>query len=138
MGGPKYYPSDEHRKQATEMARVGISNKQIAPVLNISEDTLEKYYAQDMRKARTSATAMVAGKLFQKAMEGDNTCMIFWLKTQAQWQEVMRIEQTIEAEVKFKISAKPMTPEEWLEQNRENSLGTTEGSAGSIDYVPTE
>lgn len=138
MGHPKYYPNDEHRKQAIEMARVGISNKQIAPVLGISEDTLERNYATEMRAARTCATAMVAGKLYQKAMEGDNTCMIFWLKTQAQWQEVMRIEQTIEAEIKFKISAKPLTPEEWLEQNREDSLGTPEGPTGSIDYVPTE
>ena len=32
--------------------------------------------------------------LYRKAMSGDNTCMLFWLKCRANWREVSRFEHT--------------------------------------------
>lgn len=140
MGGAPYHENPEHKHLAITMSSVGISQRQIAAVLNISVDTLAKYYGEEMAAARGKANTQIAGKLYQKAMEGDTTCMIFWLKTQAQWQEIMKIETSVEIDLNYKISAKPMTAEDWIAEyaRGEDSLGTATGATNSIDYVPPE
>lgn len=53
--------------------------------------------------------------------------------------KLAQVEQKIETTTIHKISAKPMTAEEWLaEYTRADSLGTTAGATNGIDYVPPE
>ncbi len=63
-------------------------------MLNISHDTLTKYYKVELEKGRIEANAAVAGTLFEKAKQGDTSSMIFWLKTRAQWSEKNTTELT--------------------------------------------
>ena len=50
------------------------------------------------KKGKAKAVGAIASSLIQKAREGDTTCMIFFLKTQAGWKETQRIDHTSEGD----------------------------------------
>lgn len=66
--------------------RNGLTDKQIAGNMGISVNTLNKWkqrfvqIRQALKIGRESANYAVERKLFQKAMSGNTTAMIFWLK----------------------------------------------------------
>lgn len=91
-GRPPHLPTDDTRKQAYELSRVGTRYEDIAIVLNISHDTLTKYYKPELEKGRIEANAIVAGTLFEQAREGNTSAAIFWLKTRAKWSETTKHE----------------------------------------------
>ena len=68
----------------------------IASVLQVDVKTLYKYYRRELDTARDLANAQVGGALFNKALSGDTTAQIFWMKTRARWKE----EKADELEVK--------------------------------------
>ena len=63
-------------------------------MLGFSEDTLTKYYREELDKGRIESNAIIAGTLFEKAKQGDTASMMFWLKTRAQWSEKNTTELT--------------------------------------------
>lgn len=66
--------------------RNGLTDKQIAGNMGISVNTLNKWkqrfvqIRQALKIGHESANYAVERKLFQKAMSGNTTAMIFWLK----------------------------------------------------------
>lgn len=82
-----HVPNDHLRKRVEQMAAVGITIDDISAVLDISKNTLKKYYGDELKNAKTKADTMVAGKLYSKCMEGDTACLIFWAKTRMRWSE---------------------------------------------------
>lgn len=66
--------------------RNGLTDKQIAENMGISVNTLNKWkqrfaqIRQALKIGHESANYAVERKLFQKAMSGNTTAMIFWLK----------------------------------------------------------
>lgn len=66
--------------------RNGLTDKQIAGNMGISVNTLDKWkqrfvqIRQALKIGHESANYAVERKLFQKAMKGNTTAMIFWLK----------------------------------------------------------
>lgn len=66
--------------------RNGLTDKQIAGNIGISVNTLNKWkqrfvqIRQALKIGHESANYAVERKLFQKAMKGNTTAMIFWLK----------------------------------------------------------
>jgi hypothetical protein len=105
----EYVRNKKDEELIREMASVGISQEQIAAVVDISVDTLKKYYPYELATARTKANNMIAGALFRKAVSGNVTAQIFWLKTRAGWRESIEIVET-----RAELSATPLTEEEWL------------------------
>jgi inorganic triphosphatase YgiF len=88
MGAPAHVPTEKTRASVSALKSFGVTHDQIAAYINISHDTLEVHYRQELDTAQTKANAMVAGKLFKKATEQEDlTAMIFWLKTRARWRE---------------------------------------------------
>jgi hypothetical protein len=45
-----------------------------------------------INQGRAKGLAEIANRLYQKALEGDNTCMIFYLKAQGGWSEKSQVE----------------------------------------------
>lgn len=70
---------------AQAMAQYGVPSADIAAFLGISKATLFKLYKGDMQKGRSVANAEIGKRLYQKAMDGDTTALIFWAKTRMRW-----------------------------------------------------
>jgi len=86
-GRPPHVVTDKSKTIVHTMASLGFTQEDIAFKLKISVDTLVKYYPEEIESGRIDANMQIAGKLYQKAKQGDTTCMLFWLKTRARWKE---------------------------------------------------
>jgi hypothetical protein len=91
-GRPPHLPDATTRNKVFMLSTVGTRHEDIATVLNISADTLTKYYHDELAKGRIEANASVAETLFKQAKEGNTTAMIFWLKSRAKWKETSQHE----------------------------------------------
>ena len=87
MQGKEHIPTEENQKLVRTLAAVGITHEDIASKLDISSDTLVKYYKKELDDGRIDANASIAQTLFQQAKNGNTSAAIFWLKTRARWKE---------------------------------------------------
>lgn len=80
-------------KKLHEMAAFGLTEEQIAHNLGVSTDTIgrrkkdDAAFAEALKSGKASGIATVTNALFDKALNGDNTAMIFWLKNRAGWKD---------------------------------------------------
>ena len=91
MGRPPYVPTEEGRRIVEGMSAAGITQEGIARVMQISVETLVKYYREELDTALDKALVQVAGSLFKKAVSDDHpnaaACAMFFLKTRGRWRE---------------------------------------------------
>ncbi len=93
IGRPPIEITDELCKKAESLAAQGLTLEQIAGVLGMGERTLyekkEEFsqFSQAIKKGQAKGVAVVTNKLFEKARDGDNTSMIFYLKNRAGWKD---------------------------------------------------
>lgn len=92
--GKKHNPTDEARKLVKSLAAVGIKHVDIASKLDITHETLNKYYKTELDDGRIDANAAIGQTLFQQAKNGNTSAAIFWLKTRAGWKETNTYEVT--------------------------------------------
>lgn len=88
-GRPPLGRSEEIAKAVQLHTLVGTPQPTLAKILGMSTETMTKYYRDELDTAKAQANASIAGRLYKKAMDGDTTAMIFWLKTQAKWRETI-------------------------------------------------
>lgn len=86
-GRPAHEVDESSKRLIKNLAGIGLTQEQIAARLGISADTLSKYYSKEWEIGKAEAISIIAGSLFQKAKAGDNSCMMFYLKTQGRWKE---------------------------------------------------
>lgn len=94
MGRPTHKPTSETRKQVETLSGMGIPYEQLCSLLGICDDTLRKYYQEELVSGKGKANAKIAQCLFNKATGGDTTALIFWAKTQMRWKETSGVELT--------------------------------------------
>lgn len=81
------------------LASQGLTNEQIAACLGICEDTLYTKqrqlteFSEAIKKGRASGIQQVSNVLFEAALAGNVTAMIFYLKVRAGWKEPIVTEQ---------------------------------------------
>lgn len=85
-------PTDLTRGQVEFAAAIGVTHENIARELGITTDTLVKHYGDELSLGRDRINTKIASALADKALSGDTTAMIFWLKTRARWQETAKVE----------------------------------------------
>lgn len=90
----KHEPTDEQRKTVEAMSSFGITQEDISRVIGVDKKTLIKYYRDELDTATAKANAQVAGRLFQKCLDGDTASMIFWMKTRARWSEKIELDHS--------------------------------------------
>ena len=84
--------NDEELSQVEALASV-LTTEQIADYFGIGRTTFyevmkrQNEVSERYKKGRAKAIGNIAKGLLQKAQGGDNTAMIFYLKTQAGWKE---------------------------------------------------
>ena len=91
-GGRPPIGRDERIAQVVQLhTLVGTPQPTLAKILGMATETMSKYYRDELDTAKAQANAQIAGRLYKKAMDGDTTAMIFWLKTRARWRETLDI-----------------------------------------------
>ena len=98
-GQPAFKPTDDERKMVEQMTACGIPQESQCLVLRdgIDDKTLRKHFRRELDTAATKANTKVAGTLFNKAMGGDTTALIWWTKTRLNWSEKSEIEHSGDA-----------------------------------------
>lgn len=98
MGGKRIdFPTDEHLAQIEALGAF-LSIEQICEYFGISKTTFyarvkeDERIAERYKKGRARAIASVAQGLLKDAIEGDNACRFFYLKTQAGWRETAQVD----------------------------------------------
>lgn len=104
--------TEETTAKVAGLVIAGINQPDIAKVMGISEDTLQRKYRETLDISAAKTLANIANTLVQKALNGDTASIIFYLKTRGKkqgWSE--RIEVTgadgdrIKSEVSFDPSS---------------------------------
>lgn len=95
-------------RQVESLAALGLTDEDIALVLGIGERTLERYkkdpgFWHALKTGKIKADSQVAKRLYEKAMNGDTTAMIFWLKNRRpdRWRDRKEISGEINEKVKL-------------------------------------
>jgi transposase len=83
----KHVPTQERRNVVQHLAANGMTVDQIANVLDVNRSTVLRHYRTELDCAKDKLLALVTGKLVEKIHRGETAAIIFWLKTQAGWQE---------------------------------------------------
>lgn len=80
----KYKP--EYDVQAYRLSLLGYKDSELASFFEVTEQTINNWknehpsFFESINDGKDKADAMIADRLFNKAMDGDTTSMIFWLK----------------------------------------------------------
>lgn len=95
-GRPEFEPTGAERKQVEALSGYGLPIDQIAVLVRdgIHIDTLRKHFSNELVAGKAKANSGIGRTLFQKAMGGDTTAMIWWSKTQMRWTETQKHELT--------------------------------------------
>lgn len=97
-GRPKWIPTQKTFKLVEMYASQGLTKEQIADCLGISYQTLNEKskeyseFSDAFKKGHAIGIQSVSNKLFEKALNGDLTAAIFYLKCRAGWSEKTSIE----------------------------------------------
>lgn len=92
MARPRIELTDDQISQMEALASV-LTQEQIADYLGICRKTFSEILKREpevftqYKKGKANAIANVANNLVSKALDGDTTAQIFYLKTQAGWKE---------------------------------------------------
>ena len=119
-GRPRFAPTDEERRQVKALSGYGLGHKQMASLIRggISPITLEKWFHTELDSGHALACAQVGRTLFEKAMGGDTTAMIWWSKTQMGWRERNDVDVTVR-----ESKAPPRLSKELLDQIKHEIYG---------------
>jgi len=97
MGRPPFKVSDEVLANATRYMSQGLNVDQCARMLGISKSTLMLHQANNsdlsdsLKRGRVQGIEAVTNTLFNKAVEGDNVSMLFWLKNRGEGEWVEKV-----------------------------------------------
>lgn len=95
-GRKEFEPTPQERKQVEALSGYGLPQEHIAALTRdgIHLETLRKHFMVELVAGKAKANAQIGKTIFQKAMGGDTTAMIWWSKTQMKWTETQKLEHT--------------------------------------------
>lgn len=95
---PSHEPTPQTRRTVESMSAYGIPQPDIARVIGVCQETLTKYYRDELDLATSKANSKVAETLYKQATDAANPrsalAAIFWLKTRGGWKETSVVEGT--------------------------------------------
>jgi hypothetical protein len=92
MPNPPHEPTTAQRQLVQLHAAIGTPQVEIAREIGIDKKTLAKHYRDELDTGMTKANARIGKALFDKAVNGDTTALIWWTKTRMGWKETTRHE----------------------------------------------
>jgi len=92
---PSHQPTQQTRRTVESMSAYGIPQPDIARVIGVCQETLTKYYRDELDLATAKANSKVAETLYKQATDAANPrsalAAIFWLKTRGKWTETVSV-----------------------------------------------
>lgn len=103
--------------EVADWVRNGASDREVAERLGISADSLVEYkkrfseFSECLKKTRACVDGQVENALLQKALSGDTTAMIFWLKNRRpeKWRDKTKEIEETQGEQSFVIAVEDFT-----------------------------
>jgi len=102
VGRPRFEITPEVCEKVENLSAQGLTVEQISLVLGINKSTMfdkqNEYpdFSDALKRGRGKGVANVTNALYTKAVDGDNTAMIFYLKNRAGWVDKQEIQSTVE------------------------------------------
>lgn len=99
----EHKPSPQSRQRVRDLARAGVPQNGIADILEISDDTLRKYYRKELDQSLDELIECIANKAIQLAEEGNEKMISLVLKTKGAsrgWVEKQVVENVDSSETK--------------------------------------
>ena len=102
VGRPKFEITDEVLLNVENLMTKGLTKEQASGMLGVSLSTFMLHQSENsefsdaIKRGKDKGIATITNALFNKAREGDNTAMIFYLKNQAGWQDKTEKETIVE------------------------------------------
>ena len=102
VGRPRFEITPEVCEKVENLSAQGLTVEQISLVLGINKSTMfdkqNEYsdFSDALKRGRGKGIANVTNALYTKAVDGDNTAMIFYLKNRAGWVDKQEIQSTVE------------------------------------------
>jgi hypothetical protein len=87
MTRKRFIATDATRERVRNLAARGVRQDDIAAMIGCDPKTVRKHFRDELDRGTAEANADVAGALYERAMRGDVTAGIFWLKSRAGWRE---------------------------------------------------
>ncbi len=85
FGNQPHERSDDIARKVQHCISIGLTQEQTASVCGVSVDTLARHYKPDLEFGAAHVNAKIGAKLFEKAMKGDTTALIWWTKARMGW-----------------------------------------------------
>ncbi len=137
VGKPPHVPTDQSRKQVMAFCGFGLTHDQIAEMLDISDETLRKYYRRELDIGLMSMNAAVANNLYTIATSKESYAVgaaIFWLKSRGQWKDKQPEELNVTMkQAPLDLSALPYEQRQALKAVLVNQMKTIEHSPRAED-----
>lgn len=130
-GRPARTLDDAALERIKKMRSCGLTVEECAAIEKMCVNTLKKLAAEELEEGKASGIALVANHLMTAIRQGNVAAMMFFLKTQAGWREVQRIESVAEVTHKGIIKEEPLDEREW------DRIFSDEDSLGSTTRTPT-
>lgn len=129
-GRPPFQPTEEQRRIVTVMAAGGFQQLAIAHALGISDNTLRKYFAEELEGGGAKAHGAVVANLFKQATKDDprsTQAAIFWTKTRLGWKDSVQVEHSGSIDTRIN----QMSDDELREFIQERATRFSTGMAGN-------
>ena len=142
-GRPSITINQDTINKAESLSAQGLTMYQIANVLGMGESTLyEKQlkfpeFSEAIKRGKDKGIATITNALFNKAKNGDNTAMIFYLKNRAGWKDRVETEHIGEQiKVDVNIRDKYAELESKLDAIAETKTKSAKGTRKPQDSIP--
>lgn len=111
IGRPTLYQPETTPITAGYFAQEGLTEEQIAERLGVGITTLSRWknehpeFREALKVSKDEADAKVVQSLYQKALKGDVTACIFWLKNRqpAKWRDHQETDITVLGDVALAV-----------------------------------
>jgi hypothetical protein len=85
MPRPALNPDEKDRRFVRTLAKLGLTDVEIAGELSLDARTLVRHFREDLDLGRAEAHAMAAIGLYRKLRKGNLRAIMFWLEYRAGW-----------------------------------------------------
>lgn len=107
MARPSHQRTEDLAERISTLVGYGIDHDTIAKLCGISDETMRKYYRDELDTGKAALVEKIAGSLKKSALAGDVQAQKFFLSSRAGWAEKTQTEHSGTLNVKKIVLSGP-------------------------------